>query len=222
MLPLDDIRDKLSELKDKCERRPFMTNLVLAKGVTAKAIAKEVVDHIVKRVKNNYSREIAVFYGDLVLNCDNGVYKNLFAQVIGEDVASDGRDWFISKIYNGLNYLKPTEMKKKRPRKEVTEEQLPKVIKRGLAKDYGCKNYAPELPAGETTETQSNKMRRLIRLHTDQDWGQAAQNLFRETYAAQRNDIISTRPLSALGTQFMERWPIFQKGMLVMILTIYL
>lgn len=213
LLAMDSIVSTLKALKEKCAIRNTAIDLVRAKDLAAKSIAKEVVHHITTRIKNNFSREIATFYGDAVLNCDDGQYRKVFSQNLGAQELDDGRDWFICKIYNGLNYKKPDELKKKRPRKEPVSStsQPPKKIM-GLAKDYGCKNYAQTLPIGETPESQAEKMQRLKELHEAQDWGQAAESLFRQTFPSQRRDIIGTRPLSALATDFIPRWPIFQKG----------
>ncbi|XP_034232898.1 uncharacterized protein LOC117640488 [Thrips palmi] len=219
VLPMDIVRKTLKGLKQQIDEASSFSclSLVKARDKAAKTISAEVVRHILHCCPNDFSRSTVRFYGGVVLNSDEGIYRDVFAQFVGNEKMSDGEEWFLSKIYQGLQYKKPAEQKKKKRARDDSTEDAARSLTRCLGKNYGCTNYAPSLPSGETVESQTAKREALKALHVNQDWGQAAEIAFRDTFSTQRHDILGTRPFSALGTEFISQWPIFTNGKFLLI-----
>ncbi|CAG2066985.1 unnamed protein product, partial [Timema podura] len=126
------------------------------------------------------------------------------------ELLNDGIEAFIIRLYDHINYKKPSSEKrqKKRPHhsEEISEkENTPRLhMKERVYDEYGCVAYEVPLPEDETKETQESKRLQLLHIRNSMNDCDEIENLMtatcdeidklmKSTYATQRKDIIDRK-----------------------------
>jgi hypothetical protein len=174
--------------------------------------ASRAIGQFVHRHVHNYSLATARYYASSLMEYSGGKYKDVFNQYVGDILADSGFTWFVSKIYNQFNSLKGAENKQPRAKKpraeEATEQNALKRTRRRKARgDYGCPNFNPPLPEGETGESQEEKRLEEVNLLELEEHGATLEHLLEVTYASQREEIVACNRMGLVITKFLPRWP---------------
>ncbi|XP_043462824.1 uncharacterized protein LOC122498893 [Leptopilina heterotoma] len=130
----------------------------------------------------------------------------------------DGRDVFVIRLYDHINYKKPSNEKTARKRRADTtidelENNTQSHIENVVHDEYGCVAYQSPLPFNETKMSQEEKRLELvekrkiwINLNKDETIQKEIASLMDITYATQRTSIIDRKIIS----EVLEKWPCLQ------------
>lgn len=217
--PFEDI---FGPVLEHMKKDPPPKNLPLVKRSAIREAQKLVASHIVKKVKD-FRRGVCEQYATTVFNSSNGKFHCIFSRYVNGIFCSDGLQDFINHIYNAVNYSKGTEntVKRGHRRSRRSDEEIdnpdcpdtPQKQARRITEDsYGCENFNPPLPANETCESQ--ELKRLALLQSDDLNSGYVVCLFQKTYPTQRSEIINCSSLKKLIDVF-ERWPCLKSSELL-------
>ncbi|KAJ8674063.1 hypothetical protein QAD02_005325 [Eretmocerus hayati] len=138
-------------------------------------------------------------------------FPTSFSKQLENNVWNDGVDSLTKSVYNGIMYKNHVQRNNVHPRQVDSDEE--EINQRRAQREqnrrndsYGCAEYAPDLPDGETPESQESKRSELLKLLTAADPRNAQQKerLVLETYSTQRT------VLNALDTDLQTvfvNWP---------------
>jgi hypothetical protein len=133
---------------------------------------------------NDFKRSTAEKFASFIVN----KYPNTFCDRIGNEIVGKGTATLRNQIYNAADYRKNEKDKKKHFRESVyTDDEAHASRKHD---EYGCVAYAPELPPGETKESQEIQRQKLKDLNNSLTFDDVTiPVLIRDTYATLRGDI---------------------------------
>ncbi|XP_015122586.1 uncharacterized protein LOC107045011 [Diachasma alloeum] len=145
-------------------------------------------------------------------------YPDTFADLIDKINLGAGWESLSAHIYTAINYRKAKE-RTKRPRAlgalysdndddDENARPLPQTTPR-KQDEYGCVDYQPLLPEGETPSSQETKRKRLITLYqTSPDIFEGeVKQLMNDTYPTQRGVINDCSRGSGLTQSVFQKWP---------------
>lgn len=147
-------------------------------------------------------------------------YPATFKDVVGSSVYGNGIDSMAASIYNCLGYQKkrrstctPRANSNDQSENDSDDEEMrARETRRALKRkqdEYGCVEYSPVLPEGETEESQEEKRKQLLDLSSQPDCSDVEViRLMSETYPSQRALIIAKdRDISSIFND----WPVLTK-----------
>nr|CAD7261356.1 unnamed protein product [Timema shepardi] len=142
------------------------------------------------------------------------------------ELLNDGIEASIIRLYDHINYKKPSSEKRKKTRPSHSEdisenENNPRIHIDGRVYDeYGCVAYEVPLPEDETKDTQESKRLQLLHIKNSMSDCDKVENLVRatgdeidrlmkSTYATQRKDIIDRKGGSK---EVLLKWPYLEEA----------
>lgn len=141
------------------------------------------IANYMKELKD-FQRSTAEKFASFIVN----KYPNTFCDRIGNEYIGKGTGTLRDQIYNAADYRKNEKDRKKHFRESVYTDDEPHASRKH--DEYGCVAYAPELPPGETKESQEIYRQKLKDLYTSLTFDDVTvPMLIRDTYATLRSVI---------------------------------
>lgn len=125
-------------------------------------------------------------------------YPKSFRDEINSQVIGSGYDSLLKQLVCRIDNLKRTN---------ATTSPLCATLEASTKKrkvEYGCINFDPQLPVGDTSELQLAKKEQLLEMFKNNESNvKTITNLMTSTYTSQRNDILSGKETKDL----LDEWP---------------
>ncbi|KAJ3613584.1 hypothetical protein NHX12_019830, partial [Muraenolepis orangiensis] len=126
-------------------------------------------------------------------------YPKSFRDEIGGEVVGSGYDSIVRQMLSSIYNVRRTDHFSRR---RLT---LTTMTKHRQRHSYGCINPEPQLPAGETQDTQNRKTDELKLMFKNRDKDMTKMEvLMMETFASQRKDMLSAQKNTKT---LLEKWP---------------
>ncbi|XP_067213727.1 uncharacterized protein [Linepithema humile] len=149
---------------------------------------------------NDFKRSTAEKFASFIVK----KYPNTFCDRIGNDNIGKGTGTLRDQIYNAADYRKNDKDRKRHFHESVHTDDRPHASRKH--DEYGCVAYAPELPLGETKESQEIHRQKLKDLYNSLTFDDVTVPvLIRDTYATLRS-AINVRKDRDLNKIFTD-WP---------------
>ncbi|KAJ8685342.1 hypothetical protein QAD02_021135 [Eretmocerus hayati] len=148
-------------------------------------------------------------------------YPTSFSVTLDNNQWNDGADLLLKSVYNGIIYEKGVERNAANPQEDDSDDE--EIDRRRKQRDenrkndeYGCAEYAPRPPNGETPESQENKRKVLLTFFTtaNPEDLERVKTLMIDTYSTQRTALNKlNRDLQSVFTD----WPFLKEAEFVIL-----